>query len=347
MDTRLIKKSEWDKLRVFNAAAYRPGHILTDKAYYDWQFADPFHREADAYATVGLFDKRGDIIGTFGRFPLPYDARGRTVEGNCLANLMIKRDLRAMGLGYMLLEAASRFGDVVIDHTINEEAWPLFMKAGWRGENLKRYLFIIRAKTALYDLPVSGETSPGLSNVVVEDVTVFDDQISSFWDRIRHRYPITPRRDASYLNWRYAKNPFVTYHMWVVKQGGEMKALVIVRVEEVKREGDLLGVRAGRIIDLVADEEGEKAAFTAAISRCRLMGVDFIDYFSSGNFHRDAARDAGFVDGDIAPYDSLPILFNPVSGKRRHLNFAVRRNPHTELSDWYTTKGGGDQDRPY
>ena len=344
MEIRLIKKSEWERLAAFNAAEYGPDHILTNKVYYDWQFDNYANPSKDSYTTVGMFYK-GEMAGTFGRFPLPHTFYGKRVNGNCMANLIIKKNLRSMGYGYLLLEQAARMGDIAIDHTINESAWPMFMKAGWQGEDLKRFVYIINPRNELYDLPASPEIPDTTSGLLFERVKRFDSSINAFWERVRRRYPVTIERTPEYLNWRYAENPLISYHHCIARRGSDITALAIVRVEEVKRDGAVIGVHAARLIDVVSDEKSERFILAHVVAFCRERNIDFIDYFTSGHFHDRALADVGFVDNDT--HASLPILFNPVSTKRTHLNFAVTTKEPMRLEDWYTTKGGGDQDRPY
>lgn len=347
MEIRPIKKSEWELLLRFNGEEYSPRHILTNKIYYDWQFDNFANPDHDFYSTLGLFGKNGEIMGTFGRFPAPYSAYGKTVMGNCLANLIVKKNLRALGYGYLLLERAGAEGDIAIDHTVNETAWPMFMKAGWEGENLKRYLYIINSKNDLYDVPAAGLATISAGDFGFERIQKFDDTIDAFWERMCGRYPITIARTAQYLNWRYAENPLANYDQFVVKKGLEIKALVVMRVEDVKKDTGPTGIRVGRIVDFVSDDESQTFALFRAVEFCRKEQIDFLDYFESGNFHRKALLETGFVDGDDTPYDLIPLLFNPISIKRTHLNFVVKKKSHFPLKDWYTTKGGGDMDRPY
>jgi hypothetical protein len=140
--------------------------------------------------------------------------------------------------------------------------------------------------------------------------------------------------------------------MFVARDGKNIKALVILRVEGPRNEKGPLGIKVGRIIDFVSDEGAEEFALDAAVEYCRSNGIDFVDYFLSGNFHLESLKKVGFVNGDDSPYSSVPILFNPVSTKRTHLNFAVKPitqslNNSITLDHWYTTKGGGDQDRAW
>ncbi|MEK9186285.1 MAG: hypothetical protein AAB885_01730 [Patescibacteria group bacterium] len=353
MEIRPIKKSEWEKLRAFNEAEYKPGHILTNKIYYDWQFDGPFNLNKESYESLGLFDSSETLVGTFGLFASPFNFFGQTVSGVSLCNLIVKKSLRSLGYGYLLMEKAAALADLALDHTINETAWPIFMKAGWKGENLKRYLYVINPKNALYDLPASSHKINTEKNWHFDEVTEFSKETDIFWHKIQNRYPIAIERNAVYLNWRYARNPLIKYRMLAVKSGEEIKALAILRIEEPKTESGPLGIKVGRLIDFISDEEAELFAIGGVVDFCRASGLDFIDYFSSGPFHRDSLSAAGFIDGERVGYNEVPLLFNPVSAKRRYLNFAVKigkslDNSRTwDLYNWYTTKGGGDQDRAY
>ena len=348
MEIRPIKKSEWDKLRAFNTAEYSPNHILTDKTYYDWQFDNFANKNRDFYSTFGLFGKNGEIFGTFGFFLAHFSFFGKTVLGNSLCNLIVKKILRNLGGGYLLLKSASKLGDIAIDHAINDTAWPIFMNAGFEGENLKRYLYVINSKNTFYDLPISRVLPSTPEKWSFNMIYKFDNATSLFWQKIKNRYPITIERTAEYLNWRYAENTLVAYYKFAVSDEGGIKAIVILRIEEVKKENlEPMGVRVGRIVDFFSDWGSESFAILKTIEFCHKNSVDFLDFFTSGNFHKEDFLGAGFVDCENEPHSSLSILFNPISIKRKHFNFAVKKHPEAKLENWYTTKGGGDIDRPW
>ena len=355
MEVRRIKKTEWDALRKFNEEQYGPRHILTNKVYYDWQFDNFANEDHESYPTLGIFGKDRILFAVLGTFPLPYTFFGRDARANCLANLIVDKKVRSIGYGYLLLEHIESFNDLAIDHTINDAAWPLFMKAGWRGETLKRYLYIINSERLGRLIP-EGEAPdfqtsfrPGISasGRRFNEIKKLDASIDSFWTRARFRYPVTIRRNADYLNWRYMNHPLVSYRVFTVQENADVRALVVIRVEKPQ------GLSVARIIDFIAEEDAEGFTLARTIEECRKTGIDFIDYFSSGSFHEKSLFEQGFVNGDKFPYSSLPILYNPVSFKRKHLNFAVKimsdklsQDKGFNLAHWYTTKGGGDQDRP-
>ncbi|MEK7640427.1 MAG: hypothetical protein AAB389_00315, partial [Patescibacteria group bacterium] len=297
------------------------------------------------YETLGLFDSKENLIGTFGLFSAPHNHHGNSMMGAQLCNLIVRKELRALGYGYLLLEKAAAAHPLTIDHTINDSAWPMFEKAGWQKDNLERWVYIIKADNDLYSLSVSSVKQIMKSGWHFDQVSEFGPEMDEFWGRAKDRYPITIERTAEYLNWRFAKNPLVKYSMFAAKDNGKVRGLVIVRSESVKNEKGPLGVKALRIIDFVADEEAESFALSQTAKYARENKFDFVDYFSSGDFHDKGLEQAGFENGDKGIFARLPILFNPVSFKRTHLNFAVKTSDKAQLAEWYTAKGGGDQDR--
>lgn len=345
MEIRSIKKSEWDKLLAFNAAEYKASHILTNPIYYDWQFDSPWNKNKDSYETLGIFDAKNNLVGTFGLFSAPHNYHGTSAMGGQLCNLMIKKELRALGYGYLLLEKAAAINPLTIDHTINEAAWPMFMKSGWQGEDAGRWVYILKPENDLYSLSASTRKPIMKDGWHFDAVSEFGAEMEAFWSRAKRRYPITVERSAQYLNWRFAKNPLVKYLMFVAKEGEDVRGLVVLRAENIKNEKGPMGVKAARVIDFITEEGVDGFAFSRTVEYARENGFDFIDYFSSGDFHKKGLEAAGFENGDKPVFAGLPILFNPVSFKRTHLNFAVHSKEKTKLSDWYTTKGGGDQDR--
>ena len=79
-----------------------------------------------------------------------------------------------------------------------------------------------------------------------------------------------------------------------------------------------------------------------------------MDCYFSSNFHVKSLKAAGFIDGSRGPYSLLPKFLNPVitTGKT-NINFVIKVQETLQdkniknIKNWYTTKGGGDQDRAY
>ncbi len=366
MEIRRIKKSEWDKILSFNTKEYRSDHILINKVYYDWQFDNVFNNDHDLYTSLGLFDQKEELAGTIGLFPAPCNFFGQSAKCNWITNLIVKENLRSLGYGYLLLKEAERRADVAIDHNINQVAVPLFTKSGWRGEDIKRFICVLdsinsekvigksdlRLRTFKnYNHTFGSEWSAGL-------VDGCGPEFDEFWDEIKSKYPFSIDRSSAYLNWRYAHNPLVKYFILVSRQGNRVVSFIVIRIEPITQgpERADTDIKVGRIIDFISTNEAEEYALLEAVRFCGNKEVDFMDFFFTGNFHKEALNKIGFMDCDIAPYSKMPTLLNPIDRtKRTKHNFAVKllndslgkKTGGLNLGDLYTTKGCGDQDRPY
>lgn len=364
MTIRKIKKSELGKVMEFNRKEYPAGHILQNETYYNWQFDCVFNPDKDFYTSFGLFNDAGELVGANGLFPAPITFFGKSLPCIWFANLIVREDLRSLGYGYLLMEKSASLADVAVDHNINVAAWPLFMKSGWQGGDIERYLGILNAEGAekvigqtglgLRTVTISGNSDAGL---VFSQVYKFGQEADEFWQRIASHYPISIERSSKYLNWRYAEHPMTKYHIFSAKAGSEMRGFVVVRIDEITEGPDRKesGVKIGRIIDFVVTPEAEEFLLAKVVEWFREQKVDFIDYFATGNFHSKTLNKLGFVNDRAHPYSLMPTLLNPIDRvKRTRHNFAFRiSNPEKldpraqDLSNWYAVKGCGDQDRPY
>lgn len=365
MIIRPIQKSEWEKLRVFNEREYQPGYILTNKTYYDWQFDNPFNGDRSRYASLGVFDGKDNLLGTLGLFLAPCNFFGKTIQASWIGNLIVAQSLRNLGYGYLLLEKGAALGDMAVDHNINQQAWPLFTKSGWHGGDVKRRLLILeKAGSEMVmgqkdlDLtvyqPVGADQIRGFS---FKKIAAFGPDFDNFWNIVKDRFPLSIERSAKYLNWRYVHHPMIRYNILAAKKDDQIVSYIVIRMEDVTdgAERKKTGVRIGRIIDFVSQPEADLFTLIKAIDFCRDQGVSFIDFFFTGNFYNYTLRALGFVDADEPPYNLMPTLLNPIDlVKRTRHNFAFKiMKPElqdarvSDLNNWYTTKGGGDQDRPY
>ncbi|MDO8467185.1 MAG: hypothetical protein Q7S83_03555 [bacterium] len=364
MEIRKIKKSELGKVMEFNRKEYPAGHILQNETYYNWQFDNVFNPESDSYTSLGLFNDAGELVGTNGLFPAPITFLSKSLPCIWFANLIVREDLRSLGYGYLLMEKSVSMADMAVDHNINAAAWPLFIKSGWQGGDIERYLGIINPEGAER---VIGQSNLGLkvlsslptndSGLNFESVSKFDSEVDALWESVSQRYPISIERSSKYLNWRYAEHPMTKYHIFSANAGNEMKGFIVLRIDEITEgpERKPSGVKIGRIIDWVADSSAEEFILLQAIEWCRDQKVDFIDYFTTENFHAESLKKLGFVNDREEPYSLMPTLLNPIDRvKRTRHNFAFKiSNPERldskaqDLGNWYAVKGCGDQDRPY
>lgn len=361
----MLKKSDWPVIREFNSIQYKPDHILTNKVYYDWQFDNAFNPNKDCYTSLGLFDKSGKLSGTIGLFPAPCNFFGQSIKCNWVANLIVKENLRSLGYGALLLTEAEKGFDLVVDHNVNDSARPLFEKMGYQVNDIRRYLCILNpaavevltGQAGLQMKIFTGGNSDVLPSFKFEIIERCGSEFDLFWEEVKPRYPIAIDRSSQYLNWRYANNPLVKYSIFTGRDGDKIEGFVVLRIEDVTSgiEKKPTGIKIGRIIDLVAHGGVEEQLLLKTVKFCQNQGLGLVDFFFTGSFSIPSLEKVGFIDDGIHPYSLIPTLLNPLDRvKRTKYNFAFKlinqnyfNKNITGLNNWYTTKGCGDQDRPY
>ncbi|MDZ4221788.1 MAG: hypothetical protein U1C18_02840, partial [Patescibacteria group bacterium] len=104
----------------------------------------------------------------------------------------------------------------------------------------------------------------------------------------------------------------------------------------------------------ISTDVAEKFSLGKTLEFCREQGAVFADYYFSGKTHAKNLKALGFADCSHGAHAVLPTRLNPVvAGGKTFINFvattsgAKQYNKAKNIKHWYTTKGGGDQDRAY
>lgn len=351
---RYINKSETKALLNFNRRNYHAGHILLNKKYLDWQFGS-FPKKLKHYTILGAFYKK-TLLGVMGLTFLDFFCFGKKVKCASFANLMVDKKFRNLGLGYILVKKSGALHPLALDHGLNDNALRLFYSLGWIGKNLERFAFVLKATTVKKfigknNLILNNSVSLTVSANSFEFVTLkqYDQRLTALFGdkKIKEKYPITVDRSRDYLNWRYFKHPLIKYHIFVAVKKGKIESFAVVRIEGPA------DFRAARLIDFISTNAAAGLTLSGVLDFCRQQKVNFIDYYFSGCGHKKILRQSGFIDCESGAHTFLPKLFNPViAGGKTSINFVVKVNDNgtnkaNKISNWYTTKGGGDQDRVY
>ena len=69
-----------------------------------------------------------------------------------------------------------------------------------------------------------------LSNIEFKPVDYFDDTATHLWNNITKKYSLSVRRDATYLNWKFVKQPYINYQRYLVLDSGELCGILIFRL---------------------------------------------------------------------------------------------------------------------
>ena len=69
-----------------------------------------------------------------------------------------------------------------------------------------------------------------LSNIEFKAVDYFDETATNLWDIIGKKYSLAVRRDSSYLNWKFVKQPHIIYQRFIVLDNGKPCGILIFRL---------------------------------------------------------------------------------------------------------------------
>jgi GNAT superfamily N-acetyltransferase len=86
------------------------------------------------------------------------------------------------------------------------------------------------------------------SEIEVEDISLFDDRINSFWENIRDDYNFIIEKNVEYLNWRYCDSRSNLKGKYYVKQAVKNNEILGFIVLETRRKDDY---SEGYIVDLL------------------------------------------------------------------------------------------------
>ncbi len=323
-------------LHKFIEKQFHKNYILLNRDFFDWQY------KKDGRYNMKIIYHNGEVMGYCGFIPVSMVAAGESIQGTCLANLMVGERARGFGLGAKLIQSISKNFKISYINGYTKESEPIYEKlGGWSPMgDLNRFIKIL-----------DNDSSENSKNI--EEVAAFNKDFDGFWEKMEktNKYSGTISRKYDYLKWRYEDHPIFKYRVLVSKTHGEINGFLIFRMEE--SSGGTEDYKIGRIIDFISRDEAESDLLAAAEIKIKESGARMIDILFSGNFHKESLLKKGFADAYSGKYSEIPLLLNPVSHKRKSINWILYLDESlrgdAKLRDpknWYITKGDGDQDRP-
>jgi GNAT superfamily N-acetyltransferase len=253
--------------------AEQPPDRFSD-AYWTWEFAD----NADGPAALWVADDHGTIVGHYAVIPRALRIGGEVRTGSIVVDVMTHPDYRLQGmftaLGRVALADAGQRGiEFSYGFPIRADVMPGHLRLGWRHlfdlPILVRPLKFRPLVRRSIDLPLVSSALAGAAwagyrclarpilkhlnplpspqgAVVVQPVTHLDDRFDELWRETRGQFGIMAVREARYLTWRYFRHPYHRYTVLAAERGDQVVGYVVIRT------GELLGLRCGIIVDLLA-----------------------------------------------------------------------------------------------
>jgi hypothetical protein len=318
-----------------------------DEAFVRWRY---FDRPSCPQPTYWVFERDGDLIAGVGTEPVALLIDGEPHGATRALDIMVDPAFDGRGLGaFMNLNLVARFPITLVTGTNNRsdnlvrrtwthvtdlEAWKRPVRtAGMLSRSIGA--LGARALAPIADIVLRLDTARrrprqqrGIEVRTLSDFSgVPDSLITSFAGAGR----IVVRRDAQYLNWRFATNPRCRYRVFGAYDQGQFAAYVVARSDHARKGG------RGEVVDWLA--AGGKRA-------CEALSVAF-----SAAFEWMSEAGATLVVGLSSPLAAGPLKERTyIRRAAERLPFLVRASSASLQArllrgeDWYLTGSDFDGD---
>jgi hypothetical protein len=278
--------------------------------------------------------------------PVRVSIGGHEVAATWSGDPLVVAERQRQGLGGSLLRAWDRGTGVALGAALSpatrsrldEMRWPKAQPLPCLVKPLSRRAFRIPTWPVAINRLVSAVTLP-LVRVVsrteplreeVEVVRRFDARLDRLWERLSGRFALAVRRDARYLNWKYAEPPHVRYTAALLRRGDDVDGYVVYRHFR-EPQG-----RVTQIVDLLADPADERGIKTLARWVDREARMDDSDkircHVTHAAFRRLLRRSGYFV---VKSGIDLTVKVNAAP---------VPKGFYESVDEWHITLGDGEMD---
>ncbi len=343
----------------FNAARFSD----KEKILEFWRWKYDLNPGAGGVENFGwLASYKGNLIGQLHIIPAQVKIGSGLYPAAWGSDLAIIAEYRNIGVSFFLVEQAieeigGKFALVLVGG-MNANSYNLFRKSGLVDlGSIPRYIKVLQIKRALScwgALEFFSSAAQAIVNIIyrildcgrrargreieVEALERFDGEFVKFWDSVSAHYKCIVRRDLSFLNWRYLKQPLWRYSILRVKRQGAMKGFAVLREGRIKN-GRLKGEAIGVISDILVDPCDKKSA--------RRLLDSITEFFKSKNallIKCDILSDkieriltaAGCIR--IRPANKFVVRAYKENAPAEEINSALLRK------NWFITSGDSDLD---
>lgn len=313
---------------------------------WDWQYRrnpnNPGHEPEIWIAREGPA-----IVGQYATMPVRLSVKGREVQGSWGMDVMVAPERQRQGLGEVLFRTWDRNVGASLGLGLSDSSYRLFKKLNWPDVGpvpclvkpltrraLRRPnwpVFINRLVSAL-TLPIVmivARARPVRAEVRL--IQRFDESFTTLWEELAPKFDLAVRRDAAYLNWKYASAPHVRYSIAVLRREDRNIGYAVYRHLHEPRG------RVTSLVDFLADPDDEEALRTLLhwVDReARQADSDKIRVFAMHAGFRRVLRRSGYFQ--VKSTMEFVVKINGLD-----LEPSIYENTDT----WHVTLGDSDQDR--
>ncbi len=287
------------------------------------------------------------IVGQYATMPVRLAVKGREVNGSWGMDVMVAPERQRQGLGEVLFRTWDRNVGASLGLGLSEASYRLFQKLRWpdvgpvpclikpltrRAFRHPRWPVAINKLISTVTLPlvlIVSRTRPLRAEVRM--IHRFDDSFTELWETLAPRFSLAVRRDAAYLNWKFASAPHVRYSIASLIRDGRMAGYAIYRhLLEPRGRVTLL---ADFLVD-PDDEDGLETLLRWVDREAQQADSDKIRTFATHASFRRVLRRSGYFQ--VKSTMEFVVKVNGVE---------VDPSFYENTDRWHVTLGDSDQDR--
>jgi GNAT superfamily N-acetyltransferase len=343
----VVRHHAADQEDIFRFYAETFGQDLTEgsRRRWQWQYAENPQRETEG-PSIWIAREGSSVLGQYASMPVALRWGGREVRSSWGMDVFLRPQARGKGVGARLFTAWSDHVEVALGLGLTPSSYGLFKKLRYHDVGPVPFFQKVLDARAVARRRLGGAAGtlaapllslgwslrypdrPRASAVTVERITSFGPEFDGLWERAGASYAMCVRRDAAYLDWKYAACPHRAYDLWAAREGGVLRGLAVSRHEDYR------GLRIGWLIDVFAgasDTDAKDALLSAVLDSFRAAGVARAQAFALNGPLGDALRRRGFRRAES------PMQFC--------VRTQVEDGPLQDRARWHVVFGDSDMDR--
>ena len=287
------------------------------------------------------------IVGQYATMPVQLSIRGREVRGSWGMDVMVAPERQRQGLGEVLFRTWDRNVGASLGLGLSDSSYRLFQKMRWpdvgpvpclvkpltrralRRPNWPQPINRLVSAITLPIVKIVARTRPLSAEVRL--IQRFDDSFTTLWEELAPKFDLAVRRDAAYLNWKYAGAPHVRYSLAALRRDDRNVGYAVYRHLYEPRG------RVTLLVDFLADpddEAGLSTLFRWVDREARQADSDKIRTFAMHAGFRRVLRRTGYFQ-----VKSTMEFVAKING------IEVAPDFYEGTDRWHVTLGDSDQDR--
>jgi hypothetical protein len=190
------------------------------------------------YRGFGLFNKTRDLVGSL---RIKYGLKVHLgISGNPIIIESYERNTRRNP------EAWIKFPFNVNRMVMIDDVDDYLVKNASHGKLIKKIGY--RALQDAYKLETASLRKRSAQNVKLRQISLFDERVDEFWDRIKNSYDYILERKKEYLNWRYLDPRAGSYRVTQAETSDKVVGYSVLRINRLQPSNP-----RGYIVELLAE----------------------------------------------------------------------------------------------